>query len=353
MGINLSRSSFLIFTLCISLLSACSTSKKSSVTKPTAPELKTVEVAKVEVKDTLVVTLPKVQTINIALLLTLNLEEHFANDTAPDTNPLILQESLASLNFYEGALLASDTLSSKLRKINFKIIDTGADSLSTVTSLNTADMNEVDAVVSFLPANYTSLLSRISNRWAMPMYLFAASNTSILEKNKWIRLVNPSNYTQITQAATYISKHHAVDKIVAVYREQKGENLIAELFADVIDSLLEKKGICDKVNYKSDGFNSLKSKLSKTKTNVLIIPTSDESFLASLLNKLGDIKTDYKFVLMGMPAWENFNSIDPETMKELGAIMFNGMYIDTQCPELTQFRKKFILEYHADPTLAA
>lgn len=353
MGINLTKANGFIFSLCILLLSACGTSKKT-----TAPPAKPIVVAPVDEpkeidKDSLSKKESEIQTITIALLLTLKLDEHFANDTAPDTNPLILQEALASLNFYEGALMASDTLSTKSKKINFKIIDTGDDSLATITKLNTTSMDGVDAVVSFLPSNYTSVLARISNRWTKPLYLFAASNTSILEKNKWIRLVNPSNYTQITQAATYIASQHPDDKIFALYREQKGENLISILFADVIDSLQSQKGACSRINYKSDSFAALKLKFSRTKMNVLIIPTSDESFLSSILNKLNDEKKEYQFKLMGMPAWENFNSIDPELMKKLGASFFSGMYIDSKSPEVTQFRKKFILEYHADPTLAA
>jgi hypothetical protein len=353
MGIVLPKGNLMVLALCALLLSACGTTKKSTVVTPASPTPKIVDAPKEEVEDTLVSITPKVKSITVALLLTLKLDEHFANDTNPDTNPLILQETLSSLNFYEGALAASDTLSTEIRKINFRIIDTGIDSLSTISTLNTTNMSDVNAVVSFLPANYTSFLSRISNRWEKPLYLFAATNTTVLEKNKWIRLLNPSNYTQITQAAGFVSKQYTNEKIIAVYRDQKGENLIANLFAGVIDSSLSKPGACEKVNYKSDGFNSIKAKLSRSKKNVLIIPTSDESFLSSILNKLIEVKEDHQFVLIGMPAWENFNSIDPETMKEFGAIIFNGMYIDTQCPQLNQFRKKFIAAYHADPTLAA
>ena len=166
MGIKLTKANSIIFSLCILLLSACGTSKKT-----TAPPAKPVVVAPVDEpkelsKDTLTKKDPSVETITIALLLTLKLEEHFANDTAPDTNPLILQEALASLNFYEGALMASDTLSTKSKKINFRIIDTGDDSLATVTKLNTTSMDGVDAVVSFLPSNFTTTLARNSNRRA-------------------------------------------------------------------------------------------------------------------------------------------------------------------------------------------
>ncbi len=157
----------------------------------------------------------------------------------------------------------------------------------------------------------------------------------------------------ITQTASYLAAKHTDDKIFALYREQKGENLISTLFADMIDSLQGQKGACVRMNYKSDSFAVLKPKFSKTKMNVLIIPTSDESFLSSILNKLNDEKAEYQFSLMGMPAWENFNSIDPDLMRKLGASFFTGMYIDPKSPEATQFRKKFILEYHANPTLAA
>jgi ABC-type branched-subunit amino acid transport system substrate-binding protein len=287
------------------------------------------------------------------LLVSLNLPEHFANDTSPETNTLILPEALASLNFYEGALMAADSLSTKSHKIKFRIIDTGLDSLATVTQLNTVSMKGVDAVVSFLPSSFTPLLARVSNRWAIPLYLFSASNTSLLEKNPLIRLVNPSNYTQITLAASYIAKHYPSDRIITVFRDVKGENLIADLFSSVIDSVLMKSGSCTNYNFKKEGFAGLKTKLSKTKTNVLVIPTSDESFLASILSKVNEEKETYKFTLMGMPAWETFNSVDPSFLQELGATFFNGMYIDTKSNGVNNFRKKFILEYHADPTLAA
>ena len=58
-------------------------------------------------------------------------------------------------------------------------------------------------------------------------------------------------------------------------------------------------------------------------------------------------------MLCGMPGWETFNSIDPQLMKELDAVFFNGMYADISTPAVNTFRKKFISEYHADPTIQA
>ena len=58
-------------------------------------------------------------------------------------------------------------------------------------------------------------------------------------------------------------------------------------------------------------------------------------------------------MLCGMPGWENFNTIDPQLMKELDAVFFNGMYVDVSDPHVNSFRKTFIGEYHADPLIQA
>jgi len=354
MGIKRIHLYYLFASLLIFFISACSTSKKSAKKVVQNPVVVVPKAEQEAVKkDTVHAPASHVKIITVALLLPLKLQEHFAADTSSGTTPLIIQEAVGALNLYEGALMAAESLNNTKRKINFRIIDTGFDSLSTVVKINTTNMSDVDAVVSFLPANFSSLLGKVSNRWTIPMYFFSASNTSILEKNKWIRLVNPSNYTQITETADFIASRYADEKIFAIYRDVRGESEISKLFAEVIDSLLQKPSACTLYQYKADGFTGLKTKLSKSKTNVLILPTSDESFLSSLLNKLNEEKENYKFALIGMPSWENFNSLDPELMKELGGIIFNGMYIDTKSKGLKDFRKKFIMNYHADPLMSA
>ena len=55
--------------------------------------------------------------INIALLLLLYLEDNFKIDTS-DTEPEIDSRSLPALSFYEGALLAKDSLEKTGIKIN-------------------------------------------------------------------------------------------------------------------------------------------------------------------------------------------------------------------------------------------
>lgn len=334
---------FLIF------LSACSASRKVG-TAPSAPVAVTVPAPDtvVVIKDTVPPPAPPSLEVKVALLLPLQIKRHYDEDTVPDTNPLIIQEALPALHFYEGALLAEGALQSQRCNVRFTIIDTGIDSLSTITRLNTTALSDMDAVISLLPSIYSRAVAIASDRWKKPVYIFNAPNTQILEEHPNLYLLSPSNNTQIRLMATYLSNTYPASNFITIFREQRKEDDLAKLFQTVIDSTSGKAGTTVMYNWKG-GWNGLKQKLAKGKRNLLIVPTSDESFLSSLLNKMRDEKENYSFMLSGLPAWENFESVDPVMMKDFEATFFNGSFIDYNSPDVTGFRKRFIEHYHADP----
>ncbi len=311
------------------------------------------------VKDTLTVvkdTLPPVPAarskVKVALILPLQLDKHFEEDTVPDDAPLILPEALPALNFLEGARLAQAYLAGQSLDMEFTIVDAGFDSSATEKKLSSEKFQQVDAIVSLLPPNYNQFLSANAGLWKKPLYLFYSPNVQLLEHNPYIHLAYPSNITQIRQTALFLAENYSASNFIAVSRDQRREKEIASLFASVIDSVTGKP-CCKSLNYTVDGWPALKSKLVKNKRNLLILPTADESFLTALLNKISEVKNEYGFMLCGIPGWENFNAVDPVVMKEMNAVFFNGMYIDIENVEVIAFRKKFISEYHADPLLQA
>lgn len=331
------------------LMVACAPTKKS-VKAPDAPVAAVVLPADtvVVVPDTVAPASPATLEVTIGLLLPLQLKRHMEEDTLPDTQPLLLPEAVPPLHFYEGALLAADSLARLGCRVQFKVVDTGTDSLLTIASLNSISLPEVDAVVSLLPAGYNKAVAAASNRWKKSVYVFSASNTQLLEQHPYLYLLSPSNHTQIRMMGAFLAQSSPSASFIAVYREQRKEEEIARLFITSLDSASGKTGSAILYNWKG-GWSGLKSKLVKGKKNVLILPTSDESFLSSLLNKLQEEEGGYTFQLCGLPAWENFESLDPLVMQSFEATFFNGSYIDYKSPEVIAFRRWFIAEYHADP----
>ena len=152
--------------------------------------------------------------------------------------------------------------------------------------------------------------------------------------------------------ALFLTETYPSSNSLIIYRDNnKKESDLADLFYSEFDSLSNHTSI-SKINYSKAGFNDLKSKLVKTKRNLLVIPTSDESYLSSLLTKLAELK-DYNFIVAGLPTWEHFESIDPVQLETFNTHIFNASFIDYKNATVKDFRKHFIETYHTDPLYIA
>lgn len=292
-------------------------------------------------------------TFKVALLLPLQCSQLDVPDTVPDQPVPLVNSSLASIHFYESALMFRDTMKKQGWDVQLNVVDIGADSLKTVSGLNALKLDSADAVLSFLPTLYSVPLLAASKRWKKPVYLFQLSNTGLLEKGPYIRSVVPSNNTQVRLTAGRLAADKKDAAFIAVYRLQRKEKELAGLFAGVIDSCLQRQQACLMLNHKDGGWSGIKSKLIKGKTNVIILPTSDESFLSSFLTWVRDVQEDYIIELVGLPLWESFESPDPLLLTSLHTQIFSGYYPDPKSEEVFRFRKQFIDLYNADPMQSA
>ncbi|CAN5406397.1 hypothetical protein BH11BAC2_BH11BAC2_16420 [soil metagenome] len=340
-----------LLVVCVFFLASCSATRKKNIVKQpvaiTAPDTVKVipvpEPIKEKASDTLV----------IGLLLPLQLEPHFTNDTLPDTNPLIMEDALPALHFYEGALSAVDSFANPKFKIRLKVIDCSGDSQQVSKIIAGKQLTGCQAIIAMAGSNLNGSLASAAQRLNVPVILLQSANRQFLEVNKNIWLAGPSNSTQLKEMAAFLYENFPASNFIAIYREQRKENELAAFFAAEIDSLAGKAGTCFSMNYKTGSWPTLQAKLTKQKRNILIIPTSDESYLSTLLLKLDESQKDYSFLLCGLPSWDKFESVNPVVLSELNTHIFNGLFIDQSNIRVMNFRKAFIDEYHADPMLQA
>ncbi len=338
--------------LLIGILTSCSTSKRSTtIPSSTKPVVAITDTLKSKMDNVEVVLDTIVRPIAIGLILPLQLDNHFTNDSISDVAPFIIPETVAALNFYEGALVAKDSLKNFGIDVEFKVFDCSVDSADVIKLLNNKEFKKCDFVLSMTSSSLNSLVSKAASRYEMPFIILQNSNTQILEKNSNIWLSTPSNSSQIRLMASYLYKTYPSSQFITVFRDVKRESDLSKLYSSVIDSIADSKNFCQSVEYlKGTGWTSLKSKFAKQKRNILIIPTSDESYVSSLISKLDEVKNEYTFLLSGLPAWENFEALDPDKLKEYNAHFFSGLYIDENNLRNQNFRKAFVVQYHNYPS---
>lgn len=330
------------------VVASCKT--RQPVVTTTTPKVKTDTIKQTAVvKDSIIS--PKQKTFHISLLLPLNLEQQFKTDTAGNDLD-ILPASLPALNFYEGFILSLDNEKDKKVLVQYDVYDTERDSMSLWKLLNSQSITKSDIVIGMLSNSWNTTAAGIASARQYNLFLLQGNNASCLSGSPKTFLTSPGNTTQCKLMAFYMDQTYSGSNSIIIYRDNnKRESELADLFFSEMDSLSNHES-AKKINYAQGGFDALKSKLSATKRNLLVIPSSDESYISSLLNKLSELK-EYNFVIAGLPTWEHFESIDPAQLETFNTHIFNANFIDYKNQAVKDFRKNFISTYHTDPLYSA
>ena len=62
--------------------------------------------------------------------------------------------------------------------------------------------------------------------------------------------------------------------------------------------------------------NAIVDSLHKSKKQIIFVPSSNEDLITNLLIALKAVKDDFDFILVGLPTWYNFETIDPMLLQQ-------------------------------------
>jgi hypothetical protein len=291
-------------------------------------------------------SLPK--EMKIGLVMSFQLKEQLIDDTNKVAEPAIVNTVLPSLQFYEGALMATHHL--KDGDVKFSIIDLGKDSSSTYAALQKPIKDTCDFYFAIVPSSNNAAFMKFIKRCKRPVISLNSLPQMLMKVNPGLWLATPSNLTQIRSFTSYVYENDSLANFIVLHRDDKKEEQLLNFVYSELDSLSGKANRITKFNFKTGTWDGIKVKLKSKKENLIFVPTNDESFLTSIVEQLANNKGNYNITLCGLPSWEGFESISPLELTGLKTTIFNGYFIDYSLPSVKEFRQDYIDEYHADPT---
>lgn len=339
-----SSKKYLSCALAVMLLAGCSSSRKTAQPPPPAPTPKQVEQP---VKKTEVVhEKPEKKDINIGLMLPLNLQQQIQmfDDTSGNATPDY--NNLSTLQFAEGALLAADSLKYLGINVNLHIAETPADSFALWRLWRQNNFVKCEAVIASVPSSYIPAVARLSFNNKQSLILTQASNTNFKTSNEHVYMLSPSTHTQCMVAAKDIAARFPDSKFILLARDVKPDKDIAQIFKENLPAKQLKHFITS--NFYPDSV----CKILKSENAVLIIASSAEAYVNTILNQVNECIEKPAFAF-GLPTWENFESIDFNILKNLRIAFFTSTYLDYHAASTKSFRNSFINHYKTEPLLAA
>ncbi len=260
-----------------------------------------------------------------------------------------------ALQFYEGALLAIDSL--KKQKLNAKIfvydID-DTDSLNVLNTLKKPELAEMDLMIGPLYGSGFMPVAKFAKDHMIPIISPFTQINKILFDNPYVCKVLPSSVLQVEQMAHFVIDSFQSQNIILVNNGNMKEISFYNAFKNIAKAAaLEKKYPASDSVKEAKNFPVMEGLLSSSKVNVIVLPSNSQSYVTEFISRLNTLQDKNKIVLFGLQNWMNYDNLDFEYLNSLALHIPASNYIDFQNTATQRFITNYREKYKTEPELYA
>lgn len=231
---------------------------------------------------------------------------------------------LPGLDFYNGVLMAIDSLKKTNTSLDIRIIDAKQKNNSLATLLADSSLQKTSLIISAVTNRTdTKLIADFALANQTPMVSAIFPNDAGVTNNPFFTIVNPTLKTQCEAISSYLQNNFAKNTILYCKKKGTTEDYIQSIILGS-NSKTEKSFLNIEVE-DSLVFSDLAPYLDSTKQNILLCGSLKESFGTALIKLLNE-NPAYKSTVIGMPTWDGDKSIYVPNVETIYAspYYFNG-----------------------------
>lgn len=317
---------------------------KNSVTVPLPATKKDSLIASVE-------NIKPIGDIHVAVFLPLDLSMAESIDVSKvaQGDEKISEDTRIGIEFYEGIKLAFDSLRKQGFPGYLHIYDSNLDSASFARLMKKPELKEMDLIMGPLYGKKFELVLKFAKDNKINIVSPTLLGNNMLLGNPNTSKITPSYITQTEELAKYVSEKYSGQNILIFNSANPKDKPYLNTFKRTANPVLQK---ANADTAKEVTFTTLKNFISKTKPNIIVIPSTNQSFVTEAVNKLYLHKQESKdsIIVFGLSNFQDMESLDFGYLKTLNAIISSHTFVDYGNSETKTFILKYRNEFKSEPT---
>jgi hypothetical protein len=285
-------------------------------------------------------------TVKVGVFAPIYIDSAF-NDNNYKLGTGIAKNILPGLEFYNGVMMAIDSLNAEGVNAEVFFYDTKSASEPLETILENEDLKSLSLIIaSFNNRTEIKLLADFALEHKIPLISETYPNDGGVSENPYFVLINSTLKTHTDALYKYLQRTSATSNIVWVKRKGATEDLIQSYFTDN-----NKKTASIALKFKTvelvDSFSTadLINSLDSNRQNTVICGTLNESFSMSVIKTLSANK-EYGAHVIGMPTWDGFKDLTKSDLRGV-EIIYTSPYNYPRTDKLgalitAKYRNKFL-----------
>lgn len=258
----------------------------------------------------------------------------------------------AAAEFYEGALLAIDSMRKAGMRLNVWVYDVDdIDSGKSAKMLAQPEFKTMDLIIGPFTAGPFEEIAAFAKTNNIPIVSPVSGVNRVLFKNPLAVKALPSAMTQMEFVAQHIYKERRDENVMMISSGILREAKMAAAFRNEMNRLRVAEGK-DSIKV-TKGFAGVEALLKKDVMNVIVIPSNSQAFVTDLLRSLHTLAEKYQITVYGMPQWMEFDNLDAEYMQTLNLHFAAPYYVDYKSPATHGFLARYRNAFGGDPSIYA
>ena len=269
----------------------------------------------------------------------------FTSQYTEGSNPA---KSQFALDFYAGAKIALDSLSTQPFNLKVTVVDSRNDFNSVLARY---DVSRSDVLLGPVEKENVPVAIDFSNRM-QKIFVSPYFPTGDLEGgNPYFVQVKPSLKTHSENIVRHLRSRYKTEQVVLVGRKTDMETSRFKLFQDANSALNQTQygGRFDEWAIENETNFAIEPYIHASGQTVFVLPSWNEAFVTIFLQKLAASPRKGNVTVYGMPQWMDFNKSLTSLYQSLGVRVSSSTFVDGGNENVRYFRSKFFSKFNKMP----
>ncbi|MBK8924651.1 MAG: LysM peptidoglycan-binding domain-containing protein [Crocinitomicaceae bacterium] len=311
-------------------------------------------------------TIVREPVYTVALLLPLMLSQNDAEMAKPlkiDQVRELYPTTKMNFEFYQGFVMAADSLKAAGLSVDIYVYDTKKDSATIVSIFSKDEFKNVDLVVGPMFQNEVDVTAKLCQEKNIPMVIPFKVDAAVLNQNPMVYKTVSSTMTLFDGAVDYMLEHHYHHNVLVVKPGSGDLTIFDRCVARYNSGIKLKSGYMnDHIIEVLSGSNSgrdLETYIKKDTINVVLVPSENIKFVAGVFSRLNSVmnsnyrSTKMKIIIFGIQDWNKYDDVDMAYRNRLLQHYSSYRFVDYNQGQGKEFVKAFRKRFGTDPTVFA
>jgi len=298
----------------------------------------------------------KATSFNVVLMLPLYLQKNSTLGlVSKDGKSLLYKNSEIFLEMYQGMLIALHQLKTQGISVKLTVYDTENSTAKVKEILKKPALKSADLIIGPVYSHNVAIAAGFARKHKINLISPLSQNSSILKNNPFLFQVMPSKEMRVKKTSDFLSKLYDTS-IVFIHNGTSEEQKLINIYKQkLVKSYATHPDLnyltIKNLDYNLGGKENLEGVLSLGLKNVVILPTNDEVFVTTIIDKLYLLSDKYEIQLWGVPTWDNFKSTNISHLHNLSFHYVSPVYLNYENWRIKSFIKKYRQAYNTEPAI--